>query len=162
MNDKLRAKRDGIEKGDTVLVVWPGGIQGKQPRRGTVKEVMRAAVRIVFDDDHVERVVQLKYVKKVEEEIMPQPLPPPRVASILQLPTKPAEPPAPADDVQAWLDMGASLISQLEGKVIDAELRATALRADSEALLAEANAELHLVASLKDKLTKLRNIAGRK
>jgi hypothetical protein len=162
--DKLRATRDKLEKGDTVMVNYPGGLEGhKKPRRGRVVEVMRAAVRLTFDDDHVERVVQFKYISKYEEvEDVP---PPPKVASILHIQPKALQsPPEPAqpDDVQAWLDMGATLITQLEEKIAAADLSAAALEADSKALLAEAEREKHLAASLKDKLSKLKNIAGRR
>lgn len=160
--DKLRAMRDSLEKGDTVLVNWPGGMEGlKKPRRATVREVMRGAARVVFEDDHVERAVQFKYITKYEEEIVPAPIAPPRIASILQLPTKQPDP-TPPDDVQAWLDMGATLIAQLEVKMTAAELNAAALEADSKALMVECEREKHEVASIKDKLKKLRDIAGRK
>jgi hypothetical protein len=70
MNDRLRVIRDQIEKGDDVLVLG----HGPKPRAARVVEVLRAAVRVRYDDaPNLQHTVLLKQVQRVEVVEMAQP-----------------------------------------------------------------------------------------
>jgi len=134
MNDRLRVIRDQIGKGDDVLVFG----HGPKPREARVVEVLRAAVRIRYDDaPSTLHTVMLKQVRRVEPAAPdPRASKPPSRKS--QEPPPPDPPPAPVEeprtDVDAWIEMGREVMSQIDAELEALDEQAAALASDMQCL----------------------------
>lgn len=173
MSDRLRVIRDQIERGDDVLVLG----HGPKPRAARVVEVLRAAVRIRYDDaPSSHHTVMLKQVQRVELVEQQRPaaerpsttrvkpttattatllLPPPSLAAESPPPPS-AAPPLDTDseleskELGAWLEMGHEVKARIVAELDAVTAQLQAVAADivhMQAELAELERRKHTLAA---------------
>jgi len=155
MNDKLRAFRDQLQRGDDVLVTG----HGPHPRKARVLEVLRAAVRVDYQDKPgLPATVLFKQVTRVEDETRKPPPPfsevrllkDATVAALEQALAAAPEP--PKDDVAAWLEMGNEIAQRMRAHVQERTAFEQELRRDAAATIKLADAVAAELTELKRKL----------
>lgn len=151
MNDRLRVIRDQIDKGDDVLVVG----HGPKPRPARVVEVLRASLRVRYDDaPGLLHTVLFKQVQRVEA--VEDPTPPrsstTRAKPIVEQPA-PAAPDADAElereELSAWLDMGREVKARMAAELDAVTQQVQSLAEDIVSLqreLAETERRKHVLA----------------
>lgn len=155
MSDKLRAMRDGLSRGDDVLVSG----HGMRPRRARVVEVLRAAARVRYYDNQSGEVqtVLFKDIKRVTGESIararaPQTPPPEAATATVVRITEVVEPepePQKPNELTAWLDMGRDVLDRLSAEIASLDITEKGLRDEARELFelaekaASERAELH-------------------
>jgi hypothetical protein len=182
-NDRLRVVRDEISRGDEVFVTR----HGYKPRKARVVEVMRAAVRVLYDDSQRTEMALFKNVLRYEDDTIPlsrmrsdpppsAPKPEPAIPAPTPQPEKRgpgrprkvplasvSAPPAQTGDggdVGAWLEMGREMIPQWRKEIAALEQLDADLRADSEHLLLEAEAARGRIQALTRQLAVVQSVVG--
>jgi len=173
MSEKLRAIRDGLNRGDDVLVTG----HGARPRRARVVEVLRAAARVRYDDDGGEvQTVLFKSITRIggqsirtrvrrEPEQAPQPAASPATIvravplEVVEQP-EPEPEPAPADELAVWLDMGRDMAARMRDEIAALEEQETSLREDARRMFELAEQSEQQRNELQRKLAAVLEITG--
>lgn len=171
MGNKLQARRDQLESGDDVLVTESHhGIT--KHKKARVLELVRGAARVKFEDGSVALVRYNKVTKVEVEEVQEEPqaqparvvgfIKPATSAPIVQMapPPSPApsNPPKDLAELEAWLDMGSSLVDVMSTKLSRLERESEELRNEADRLIALADAKDAESEKLEQKLKLLKAI----
>lgn len=178
MSNVQQQVRESFNRGDTVEVVTPygnGQIKHERVQLATVVETLRSAVRCRFPDG-AERAIQFKHVRK------PAPAPAAAPAPVVERrglrpalvtpappmpqpaePTRPLEPLVPPviahlADVEAWLQMGRTLLDPLDTKIADLRQHKEGLDAERVAIERELDLltdELRTLHAQREQVAKL-------
>lgn len=167
MNDRLRAFRDQLSRGDDVMVAG----HGPRPRKARVAEVLRGAVRVdYYDKPGMQETVLFKEITRVEDETRKPPPQPPvevRAPTVVLHPevvqwTPPAPEPEPkVDDVAAWLEMGAEIAQRMRAQILERTRFEQELRRDAQSLMEQADAVAAENVETQRKLAAVVSITGK-